>query len=195
MFHGDFTLHKGTSLNFNATFVKTPVLPTQEAETFHLTAQGLRTRFDWRRPKDRIHLGLSELRYADMNFRHEQHFEGLHWFGERSVDVGAGIDLAHLAFSQTLNHGYFSPTNYQSYMASAAVRLHHFHHFNAEYTFSSGAESIEPSPFRFVYQIEVDNYVSVGKLDLHADYTFDHSTQSTGAFQTSFASIGVKYAF
>lgn len=195
LFHGDFTLHKGSSLSFNATYVKTPVLPTQEAETFHLTAQGLRTRFDWFQPKDRIHLGLSEMRYADSNLRHEQQFEALHWFGARRVDLGVGVDISHLAFSQTLNHGYFSPTNYQSYMASAAVRLHHFHHFNAEYKFSSGSESIEPSPFRFVYQIATDNYVSVGKWDLHADYTFDHSTQSTGAFQTSFASIGVKYAF
>ena len=195
LFRGGFILHKGSSLNFNASVVKVPVLPTQEAETFHLTAQGLRTRLDWSKPKDRINLAVSELRYADTNLRHEQELEALHWFGARRVDVGAGVDVGHLSFSQTLNHGYFSPSNYQSYMASAAVRLHHFHHFNAEYKFSSGAESIEPSPFRFVYEVTADNFVSVGKWDLNANYTFDHSTQSTGAFQTSFVSVGVKYAF
>lgn len=195
LFRGGFGLNKGTSLNFDASFLKTPVLPTQEAETFHLTAQGVRMRLEWSKPKDRIHLGLSELRYADTNLRHEQQFEALHWFGARRVDLGAGTDVEHLGFSQTLNHGYFSPTNYQSYMASTAVRLHHFHHFNAEYKFSFGAESIEPSPFRFVYEVTSNNFFNVGKWDIHANYTFDHSTQSTGAFQTSFASIGVKYAF
>ncbi len=195
LFHGDLILHKGSSLNFVATFLKNPVLPTQEAETYHLTAQGLRTRFDWHRAKDRMDVSVSELRYADTNLRHAQHVDAMHWFGARRVDLGAGVDLSHLAFSQTLNHGYFSPTNYQSYMASTAVRLHHFHHFNAEYKFSSGAESIEPTPFRFVFQAAADNYVSLGKWDLHVDYTFDHSTQPTGAFQTSFTSIGVKYAF
>ncbi len=195
LFRGGLDLHKGRSLSFNATYLKTPVLPTQEAETFHLTAQGIRMRLDWSKPKDRMHLSLSELRYADTNLRHEQQFEALHWFGARRVDLGTGVDVEHLGFSQTLNHGYFSPSNYQSYMASAAVRLHHFHHFNAEYKFSSGAESIKPSPFRFVYEVTADNFVNLGKWDLHANYTFDHSTQSTGAFQTSFVSVGVKYAF
>lgn len=195
LFRGGFDLHNGTSLDFSATFLKTPVLPTQEAETFHLTAQGVRMRGDWNKPKDRVHLGLTELRYSDSNLRHEQQFAAMHWFGARRVDVGAGVDLEHLVFSQTLNHGYFSPSNYQSYMASVAVRLHHFHHFNSEYEFNSGTESIEPSPFRFVYEVTADNFVSVGKWDFHVDYTFDHATQSTGAFQTSLISVGFKYAF
>jgi tetratricopeptide (TPR) repeat protein len=195
LFRAGLEAHRGTSLYLNVTYSRAPVLPTQEAETFHLTWQGWRTSFDWSPPQWRVHLLSSTTTYSDTNRLHEQDADALRWFGVGKVSLGTGITIDHLYFDQTLNHGYFSPTDYQSYMESTAVRLQHFHHYNAEFRFNSGAETIEPSPFRFIYEISTENFLRFGKWDLHADYTFDHATQSTGAFQTSFTRIGIKYTY
>ena len=195
LFRGSLEAHRGGSLFLKTTYIRTPVLPTQEAETFHLTAQGFRTDADWTPAKWRIHAGVSELKYSDTNRRHEQEINAVHWFGMGRLSGGAGLVVDHLSFDQPLNHGYFSPGDYQHYMGTASLRVQHYHHFNAEYTLNTGAESIESSPFRFVFEAVADNFVRFGKWDLHANYTFDHSTQATGAFHTHFASFGIKYTF
>lgn len=195
LFRGSLEAHHGSSLYLKTTYIRTPVLPTQEAETFHLTAQGFRTRFDWTPPKWRVHAGASELKYSDTNRRHEQDVDALRWFGVGRIGVGAGFSIDHLSFDQLLNHGYFSPGDYQNYMGAATIRLQHYHHFNAEYKVNTGSESIEPSPFRFVFEVAADNFLRFGKWDFHVNYTFDHITQSTGAFQTSFTSLGAQYKF
>ncbi len=142
-----------------------------------------------------MHLLSSQATYSDTNRRHEQDAEALRWFGVGRVSLGTGLSINHLSFDQPLNHGYFSPGDYQRYMGTTAVRLQHFHHYNAEFKVNSGAETIEPSPFRFIYEITAENFARFGKWDLHADYTFDHATQATGAFQTSFTRFGIKYTY
>lgn len=195
LFRAGLGVHRGTSLHLNVMYGRAPVLPTQEAETFHLTWQGWQTALDWSPPQWRMHLLSSETTYSDTNRLHEQNADALRWFGAGKVSLGTGLAIDHLSFDQTLNHGYFSPIDYQSYMETTAVRLQHFHHYNAEFQFNSGAETIEPSPFRFIYEVSTENFVRIGKWDIHADYTFDHATQSTGAFQTSFTRIGIKYTY
>ncbi len=195
LFRGSLEVHRGSFLYFKSTYLRTPVIPTQDAETFHLTSQGVRNDFDWTPPQWRVHSSFSELQYSDTNRRHEQDLDTLRWFGTSHVGLGTGFSLDHLAFDQFLNHGYFSPGDYLNYMGAASVRVQHYHHFNGEYKVNLGAESIEPSPFRFVYEISAENMLRLGKWDLHANYTFDHATQSTGAFQTNFTSLGVRYAF
>ena len=195
LFQGSLEAYHGSSLYLKTTYIRTPVLPTQDAETYHLTAQGLRTRLDWTPPQWRVHAGASALKYSDTNRRYEQDIDALRWFGVGRVGVGTGLLINHLSFDQPLDHGYFSPGDYQSYMGTATIRLQHYHHFNAEYRVDAGAESIEPSPFRFVFEVAANNFLRFGKWDFHANYAFDHMTQSTGAFHTSFTSLGIQYKF
>ena len=195
LFRGGLEVHRGSSIYFNTTYLRTPVLPTQEAETFHLTGQGWRTSFDWSPPRQRLTVEYSDLRYSDRNHRHEQNLEWLRWYGEGRVGFGSGLILDHLSFSLPLNEGYFSPGNYQNYMATVAAQVQHYTHFRGEYKFNTGAESLESSEFRYVYELAADNSLRFDKWDIYANYTFDHDTQATGAFETHFTSFGIGYAF
>ncbi|MHB2006474.1 MAG: tetratricopeptide repeat protein [Acidobacteriaceae bacterium] len=195
LFRGGLEVHRGSSLYLSATYLRTPVLPTQEAETFHLTAQGWRTSFDWSPPRQRLDMQYSDLRYSDTNRRHQQYLEWLRWYGEDRVGFGSGVILDHLSFDLPVNEGYFSPSNYQNYMATVAARVQHYRHFRGEYKFNIGAESLESSEFRYAYELAADNSLRFGKWDIYANYTFDHDTQSTGAFETHFTTFGVGYTF
>ncbi len=195
LFQGAVEVRPGPSVYLDATYTRTPVVPTQQAAVYNLTAQGLQASLDWLPHQWRIHADASELRYSDSNHRHLQNAQAVRWFGAGKVNFGAGYSMRHFMFDQTLNHGYFSPTSYQNHAGTAAVRVRQRQKFSGEYRFNAGAESIGGSPFSFSYELSAENSFRVSKWDVHADYTFFHFTQSTGAFQTNLVAFGVKYHF
>jgi hypothetical protein len=195
VFQSGFEVHPTSALYLDATYLRFPVLPTQRAATYDLTAQGLRTSVDWLPPQWRLHLDTSELKYTDGNLRHRQDLEVIRWFGTGHVNIGAGYGGSHFTFSKLLNHGYFSPDTYQSHTGIASVRVHYQRKFYGEYRVNAGGESISGLPFRVVYELSAENYLRLRRWDIHADYTFYHFTQSTGAFQTNLVILGFKYRF
>jgi hypothetical protein len=195
IFQSGFEVQPKSTLYLDATYLRFPVLPTQRAATYDLTAQGLRTSIDWLPPQWRLHLDTSELKYTDGNLRHRQDLEVIRWFGTGPVNIGAGYRGSHFTFSKVLNHGYFSPDTYQSHTGIAAVRVRYPRKFYGEYRVNAGGESISGLPFRVVYELSAQNYLRLRRWDIHADYTFYHFTQSTGAFQTNLVILGFKYHF
>jgi hypothetical protein len=195
LFQSGFEVHPRSTLYIDASYLRFPVLPTQRAATYDLTAQGLRTSLDWLPRQWRVRLDTSELKYTDGNLRHRQELEVIHWFGTGPVNPGAGYSGSHFTFSKVLNHGYFSPDTYQSHTGIAAVRVHFPRKFYGEYRVNVGGESISGLPFRVVYEVSAQNYVRLRQWDIHGDYTFYHFTQSTGAFRTDLVILGFKYHF
>jgi hypothetical protein len=195
LFRVGLEVHPISTLYLGTTYLRLPVVPTQQAAIYDLAAQGLHTSLDWLPRQWLIHLDASELKYTDGNLRHIQDFEVTRWFGTGPVNLGAGYSGSHFTFSKVLNHGYFSPDTYQNHTGIAALRLHGYRKFNGEYKINVGGESISGLPFRAIYEISAQNVLSLRQWAIHADYTFYRFTQSTGAFQTNLAILGLKYRF
>lgn len=123
------------------------------------------------------------------------HLEVLRWFGSRAVRLGVGYTGSHLTFSQTLVHGYFSPTSYQHHTGAGLLQIRAHEMFTGEYRVDVGGESISGLGFRPVYELAAHNVLHVRQIDFTADYTRYQFTQSTGAFRTDVGVIGIKYHF
>jgi hypothetical protein len=195
LFQSGLELHPVRSLYIDANYLRTPVVPTQQAATYDLAAQGLRTSFDWSPGKLRLRVDASEFKYTDGNLRHAQNLEVIRWFGTGPVQLGGGYSGSHFTFSKTLHHGYFSRDKYLNHTGIAAVRIRYHRKFDGEYRAGAGGESISGLPFRAVYEVSAQNTLRLGQWDIHADYTRFQFTQSTGAFQTNVAAVGVKFHF
>jgi hypothetical protein len=195
LFRSSVAFHPTRNFYFDTEYLRTPVLPTQQAATFNLAAQGLRNTLDWYPTQWRIHADFSEFKYSDGNLRHAQDAEVLRWFGNRRVRFGAGYSGGHFTFTQVLLHGYFSPNTYQNHTGTGVVQIRFGHAFTGEYKVDVGGESISGLAFRPIYELSAHNTIRLNRFDLHADYTRYHFTQSTGAFRTDIVVLGVKYRF
>lgn len=195
LFQSGVDFHPNRTFYFDTEYLRTPVLPTQQAATFNLTAQGLRNTLDWYPARWRIHADFSELKYSDGNLRHAQSAEVIRWFGGPKVRFGAGYNGSHFTFTQVRLHGYFSPDTYQNHTGTAIVQIRSGHAFTGEYKVDFGGESISGLAFRPVYELSAHNTLHVNHFDFHADYTRYHFTQSTGAFRTDVGVFGIKYRF
>lgn len=195
LFQGGLDIHPTRTFYFDTEYLRTPVLPTQQAATFNLTAQGLRSTLDWYPGKWRIHADASEFKYSDGNLRHAQNAEIIRWVGNGRLRLGAGYSGSHFTFSKILLHGYFSPDTYQNHTGEGVVQIRSRHAFIGEYRVNVGGESISGLAFRPVYELSAHNTIRLDHFDIHADYTRYHFTQSTGAFLTDVGVVGVRYRF
>ena len=195
LFQGIVSLHPSRNLYFDSEYLRLPILPTRLAATFDLSAQGLRNSIDWYPSQWRIDGNVSELKYSDGNRRNSQSVEILRWFGEREVRFGAAYSGSHFTFSQSPLHGYFSPDTYQHHGGAGLLQIRAHNGFKGEYRVDLGGESISGLGFHPVYELAAHNSFQRGHLDVHADYTRYHFTQSTGAFRTDVGVVGIKYHF
>jgi thioredoxin-like negative regulator of GroEL len=195
LFQGGIDFHPARALYIDTAYIRTPILPTQQAATFDLAAQGLRSNLDWYPSQWRIHVDASELKYTDGNLRHSQNAEAIRWFGSGAVRFGAGYSGSHFTFSHILSHGYFSPDTYQNHSGSGAAQLRYHHSFTGEYKVDFGGESISGLAFRPTYAFSAHNTIRLSALELYVDYTRFHFTQATGAFRTDVVAFGVKHRF
>ncbi len=195
LFQAGVELHPFPQLYFDTDYIRIPEVPTQQAATFDLAAQGFQSTFDWYPQKWQIHVDASELKYTDGNLQQTQNADVIRWFSDRAVRFGAGYTGGHFTFSHVLLDGYFSPDTYQDQNCSGLLQIRYHHAFTGEYRANLGAESISGLPFRRIYEISTSNTLHLGNFDLHGDYTHFHFTQATGAFQTDLGTIGMKYKF
>jgi tetratricopeptide (TPR) repeat protein len=132
LFQSGVDFHPTRTLYFNTEYLRTPVLPTQQAATFNLTSQGLRNTLDWYPRQWRIHAAVSEFKYSDGNLRNAQNAEIIRWFGSGKIRFGAGYNGSHVTSSHVLLHGYFSPDTYQNHTGTGVVQIRSGHAFTGE---------------------------------------------------------------
>jgi tetratricopeptide (TPR) repeat protein len=172
-----------------------PVAPTAEAARFHVAAQGISLGADWRPSKWQFKGLLARHSYSDGNYRKEETFEGLRWFGATRLQFGAGYGFRHLAFDQQLLHGYFSPAQYQNHAFVTGIRFRAGKHYRAEYMTHLGAESFIQGDYRFSAEISFQNRWQFNKWEFIGDYLYYHVAQSTGAFRANVFRFGLGYRF
>jgi hypothetical protein len=172
-----------------------PVAPTAEAVRFHVAAKGISLGADWRPRRWQFKGLLARHRYSDGNYRKEETFEGLRWFGAPRLQFGTGYSFRHLAFDQQLLHGYFSPAQYQNDAIVTGIRFRAGKHYRAEYMMHLGAESSLQGNYRFSAEISLQNRWQFNKWDFIGDYFYYHVAQSTGAFRANVFRFGLGYRF
>jgi tetratricopeptide (TPR) repeat protein len=172
-----------------------PIAPTVEAARFHVAAQGISLGADWRLPKWQFKGLVARHSYSDGNYRKEETFEGVRWFGAPRLQFGTGYGFRHLAFDQQLLHGYFSPAQYQNHAFITGIRLSAGKHYRAEYTTHLGGESFIQGNYRFAAEISLQNRWQFKKWDFSGDYFYYHVAQSSGAFRANVFRFGLGYHF
>ena len=172
-----------------------PVAPTAEAARFHVAAQGISLGADWRPRKWQFSGLVGRHSYSDGNFRREETFEGLRWFGAPHLQFGTGYSYRHLGFDQQLFHGYFSPAQYRNNAFVTGIRFRAGKHYRAEYMTHLGAESFVQGNYRFSAEISLQNRWQFNKWNFIADYFYYHVAQNTGAFRANGFRFGLGYLF
>jgi hypothetical protein len=171
------------------------VAPTAEAARFHVAAQGILLGADWRPSNWQFTGSLGRYSYSDGNYRKEEIFEGLRWFGAPRLQFGTGYGFRHLAFELQLRHGYFSPAQYQNHAFVTGIRFGAGKHYRAEYMTHLGAESFYQGNYRFSAEVLLQNRWQFNKWEIIGDYVYYHVAQSTGAFRASVFRFGLGYRF
>jgi hypothetical protein len=172
-----------------------PVAPTVEAARLHLTAQGISANVYWKPGNWQFSGSLARHQYSDGNYRKEETFEGLRWFGAPRLQFGAGYGFRHLAYDEQLRHGYFSPAQYQNHAFVTGIRFRAGKHYRAEYLTHIGGESLIPGKYQFSAEVSLQNRWQFKKWDFTGDYFYYHLAQSTGAFRANMVRFGVGYRF
>lgn len=191
----DLELHPTRRLWLTAGFSRNPIYPTFRATQFNLLAQGLRTHVEWNPGHWRLNFRGSRLDYSDGNRIHREWGEVLRSMGDSPLSFLAGYRFDHLAFSQNLRHGYFSPSEYQSHLAVGGVRPRFGSRFRGEYLARVGAESISGHSYQGAWELALRNRMIFGNWELGGDYFYYHLAQTTGAFKTHVGRVLVAYNF
>ncbi|HVH88938.1 MAG TPA: hypothetical protein VM912_19625, partial [Terriglobales bacterium] len=119
----------------------------------------------------------------------------LRWMGSRTFAFGAGYNFTHLHFTESLNHGYFSPGQYQSHLAEAGFRVRIGRVFRGEYLGLGGVESFSGGMPNPAGEVHLRNHFLLGRWDLAVNYSRYQVAQSTGAFQANSGTVSLGYLF
>ena len=195
LYRGELILHPLRNFWLQGGFSRIPIAPTFQAVQFDLLAEGWWTRLDWQPRSWRVSADFAKQHYSDSNRTQREDAEVLRWIGNTHFALGLGYGYSHSLFSQSLLHGYFSPNHYQNHLALGGFRFSVGKIYRGEYIAQYGAESVDASPYQFAWQATAKNRLSLGKMDLGADYTYFHFAQSTGAFRAQVGRVSLAYRF
>jgi len=195
LYRAELILHPFRSFWVQGGFSRIPIAPTFQAAQFDLLAEGWWTRLDWQPRSWRVSADFAKQHYSDSNRTQREDAEVLRWIGNTHFAVGVGYGYSHRLFAQSLLHGYFSPNHYQNHLALGGFRLGVGKIYRGEYIAQYGAESVNASPYQFAWQATAKNRLSLGRIEVSADYTYFHLAQSTGAFRAQAGRVSLAYRF
>jgi hypothetical protein len=195
LYRGELILHPVRNFWLQGGFSRIPVAPTFQAAQFDLLAEGWWARLDWQPRSWSVSADFAKQHYSDSNRTQREDAEVMRWLGNTHFAVRLGYGYSHSLFSQSLSHGYFSPNHYQNHLGLGGFRFGVGKIYKGEYIAQYGAESVDASPYQFAWQATAKNRLSLGRIDVGADYTYFHLAQSTGAFLAQAGRVSVAYRF
>ena len=195
LYRGELILHPARTFWLQGGFSRIPIAPTFQAAQFDLLAEGWWARLDWQPHSWRVSADFAKQHYSDSNRTQREDAEVLRWLGNAHFAVGLGYGYTHSSFTQTFFHGYFNPNQYHNHLALGGFRFGVGKIYRGEYIGQFGAESVDASPYQFAWQATGKNRLSLGRLELGADYTYFHVAQSTGAFRAQVGRVSLAYGF
>ena len=152
-----------------AGFSRVPITPDAEASEHRLTAQGWEAFVSWTPVHWQIIVHGSRQHYSDENIGNRQSAEVIRALGAPRLTFEVGFRYQHYSYAQDLAHGYFSPDNYQSYLAMGGVLFHLGKRYRGALIGRGGAESVAAgSPFVPAWEIHARNEVLLGHMDVGA---------------------------
>jgi tetratricopeptide (TPR) repeat protein len=196
LYAGDLDLFPFKNLLISGGYSRYPIYPTVDAVPFDLLGHGWHTRIDYRTRNFSITANGALGRYSDGNRVQREFAEFTKWFGLGPLSIGGGYAFRHLHFSEDLNHGYFSPGQYDSHLGAAGVRFHIRNVYRAEYFGYGGGEIVRGmGGYTPAGELLLKNDFLLGKWDLSADYSHFHLLQNSGAFRADAVSLKLGYKF
>lgn len=194
LYSGDLELFPWKNLLLSGGFSRFAVSPTVESTQFNLLSEGWHSRLDYRTRNSSLTGSLYLNHYSDGNHVERESGEALRWFGGNTFAIGTGYAFRHLHFSQQLNHGYFSPSQYRSHLGAAAFRVRIGKVYRGEYLGYGGVE-LEGVSYTPAGELRTKNDLVFGKWELGADYSRFQLIQSSGAFRGNAVSATLGYKF
>lgn len=195
LYRDDLELHPVNHLWITGGFGRRPISPTFTSAQFNLLAEGWHARLEYYPRAWWIDASWSSEHYTDSNRNQRFGAEALRWFGSPQLSVGAGYRFDYLAFDQTLLHGYFNPSDYNSHLARSGLRFLLGKHFHAEYLGGAGAESVAGGPYRTAWELTFRNRLKFDNWEFSGEYFYFHIAQNTGAFRSQGARLAAAYYF
>ncbi len=196
LYRAGLDFHPVKSLWLGAGFSRTPFYPDAKAASYDLTAEGWHALAAWRPESWRVKGWWSREHYTDGNLARRGGAEVYRWFGGPALSIQTGYRYTNYEFRVDLDHGYFSPDEYQSHLGLTGVRFRVKRVFHAEYLARVGAESISRGgPFQSAWEISLRNWVTLGRWEMGGLYFRLHLLQNTGAFVSHGGRFYVRYRF
>lgn len=193
---GQAEVHPLRPLWISGGYTRVPVVPTVEAATLGLLAEGLQARADYVSPQLRIYAVLSRQHYSDSNLSWKKTVEAIRWIGPEWLKLAAGYSHDHYNFRYALSNGYFSPLNYDRHLGVTGLRWRAGEdHFMGEYLVKLGQETIDDVHDRYAWQAAARNRFRFKQWAVEADYIYLHLAQASGAFRAHVPLVQITYNF
>jgi len=183
LYGGTLILHPFKRFWLQGGFSRIPITPTFQSAQIDLLAKGWWSRLDWQSRSWHVSADFSKQHYSDSNRTQREDAEIVRWIGNPHFAVGLGYQYAHSSFTQTFSNGYFSPNQYHRHLALGGFRFAIGKIYHGEYLGQYGTETVNQNPHDFAWEATAKNRFVLGKLELGADYSYFHLSQSTGAFR------------
>jgi tetratricopeptide (TPR) repeat protein len=198
LYGGDLELIPLKGLTLSGGFARYPISPTFDSTLFNLLAEGWHSHLDYNNYNFAVSGSFSLAHYSDGNHGEREWGEALRWFPwhDNQFALGGGYAFRHIHFTKDLNHGYFSPNQYRSHLASAGFRVRMGKHYRGEYLGYGGAEILEDfAGYSPAGELLLKNDFPFGPWNVSADYSYYHLIQTTGAFRANAVTVTLGYKF
>ena len=196
IYNAGLALRPVKSLWLSGNFSRAPFYPDATAAGYDLTTEGWRARADWRPGPWRVNAWWWKQHYTDGNLSRRGSVETYRWFGRPGLSVQAGYQYTRIDFHQNLDHGYFSPDEYQSHLGMTGLRFRVKRIFHARYTARLGTESIaQDAPFQTAWELSLGNWLTLKRWEVGGEYFRLHLVQNSGAFVTHGGVLYAKFRF
>lgn len=195
LYKGEVELRPIKHLWLGGGFSRAPVYPSYYATQFNLLAEGWNAHIDWQPTHWHLNAVASKQHYSDGNLAEGAGGEVVRWIGNSHFAVGPGYHFNHLNFTQSLAHGYFSPSQYLSQLGLLGVKFRLGKVFQAEYVGGAGGESIAGSAYQLAWEAALKNRLQFGNFEVGADYSYFHLAQASGPFRANSGRLIMGYRF
>ncbi len=182
LYRGTLELHPHRSFFLSGGFGRAPFAPTTQAAQLNLMSEGWFTRFEGDPGPWRLNAGWSHQHFTDGNRSTREDVDLLRWVGGPRFAVAAGYRYNHAHFANILNHGYFSPDNYNSNLGITGIRFNATKHWSAEYLTRVGVEKVDTTPLRAAVELSFRNRFIFNAWEVGADYSYYRIAQDAGPF-------------
>lgn len=195
VYSGDLELYPIKGVLLSGGYSQFPVVPTFDAANFDLTAAGWHERVEYRTANFSLNATGYLTRYSDGNRGEREYGEAMRWFGSRTLSLGAGYAFRHIHYSEEVNHGYFSPSQYWSHLGAGGLRFNIGKFYRGEYIGYLGGERINAGGFTNAGELFLHNQFFYRRVDFEANYSHFQLVQSSAAFRSDVVSGAIGYRF